>query len=62
MLPKEKHIAGKKHTKKIEGGKHMVRDKAEKAGKAEGLLLKKLFYHCSIMKTAICERNIRAYI
>ncbi len=37
----------------------MVQDKIEKVNKTDCLLLKKLLYYYSIVKTAIYERNIR---
>jgi len=44
VLPKERHIIGKKYTKNIEGDKHLVQDKAKK----DSMLFKKtalpLFY------------------
>ncbi|MEX8548620.1 MAG: IS1 family transposase [Mucilaginibacter sp.] len=59
VLPKEKHIIGKKHTKKIEGINTWFRTRLRRLARRTVCFSKKLLYHYSIMKTAIYERNIR---
>ena len=59
VLPKEKHIIGKKYTKKIEGINTWFRTRLRRLVRRTVGFSKKLIYHYSIMKTAICERNIR---
>lgn len=59
VLPKEKHILGKKYTKKIEGINTWFRTRLRRLVRRTVCFSKKLIYHYSIMKTAICERNIR---
>ena len=60
VLPKEKHIIGKKYTKKIEGVNTWFRTRLRRLVRRTVCFSKKLVYHYSIMKTAIFERNIRA--
>ena len=60
VLPKEKHIIGKKYTKKIEGINTWFRTRLRRLVRRTVCFSKKLIYHYSIMKTAIYERNIRA--
>lgn len=57
VLPKEKHITGKKYTKKIEGINTWFRTRLRRLARRTVCFSKKLIYHYSIMKTAICERN-----
>jgi len=59
VLPKEKHIIGKKYTKKIEGINTWFRTRLRRLVRRTVCFSKKLIYHYSIIKTAICERNIR---
>lgn len=59
VLPKEKHIIGKKYTKKIEGINTWFRTRLRRLVRQTVCFSKKLLYHYSIMKTAIYERNIR---
>ena len=58
VLPKEKHIIGKKYTKKIEGINTWFRTRLRRLTRRTVCFSKKLLYHYSIMKTAIYERNI----
>jgi len=58
VLPKEKHIIGKKYTKKIEGINTWFRTRLRRLVRRTVCFSKKLIYHYSIMKTAIYERNI----
>ena len=60
VLPKEKHIVGKKYTKNIEGINTWFRTRLRRLARRTVCFSKKLIYHYSIMKTAIYERNIRA--
>ena len=60
ILPKKKHIMGKKHTKKIEGINTWFRTRLRRLVRRTVCFSKKLIYHYSIMKTAIYERNIRS--
>ncbi len=60
VLPKEKHIIGKKYTKKIEGINTWFRTRLRRLVRRTVCFSKKLIYHYSIMKTAIYERNIRS--
>ena len=57
VLPKEKHIIGKKHTKKIEGINTWFRTRLRRLVRRTVCFSKKLSYHYSIMKTAIYEHN-----
>lgn len=59
VLPKDKHIIGKKYTKKIEGINTWFRTRLRRLVRRTVCFSKKLLYHYSIMKTAIYERNIR---
>ena len=59
VLPKEKHIIGKKYTKKIEGINTWLRTRLRRLVRRTVCFSKKLIYHHSIMKTAIYERNIK---
>ena len=59
ILPKEKHIIGKKYTKKIEGINTWFRTRLRRLVRRTVCFSKKLIYHYSIMKTAIYERNIK---
>ncbi len=58
VLPKERHIIGKKHTKKIEGINTWFRTRLRRLVRRTVCFSKKLIYHYSIMKTAIYERNM----
>ena len=58
VLPREKHIIGKKHTKKIEGINTWFRTRLRRLVRRTVCFSKKLIYHYFIMKTAIYERNI----
>ncbi len=60
VLTREKHIIGKKHTKKIEGINTWFRTRLRRLTRRTVCFSKKLIYHYSIMKTAIYERNIRS--
>ncbi|MEX8547387.1 MAG: IS1 family transposase [Mucilaginibacter sp.] len=60
VLPKEKHIFGKKYTKKIEGINTWFRTRLRRLARRTVCFSKKLIYHYLIMKTAIYERNIRS--
>ena len=60
VLPKEKHIVGKKYTKKIEGINTWFRTRLRRLVRRTVCFSKKLIYHYSSMKMAICERNIKA--
>jgi len=57
VLPKEKHLIGKKYTKKIEGINTWFRTRLRRLVRRTVCFSKKLLYHYSIMKTAIYERN-----
>ena len=58
VLPKEKHIIGKKYTKKIEGINTWFRTRLRRLTRRTVCFSKKLLYHYAIMKTAIYERNL----
>ena len=58
VLPKEKHLIGKKYTKKIEGINTWFRTRLRRRTRRTTCCSKKLLYHYAIMKTAIYERNI----
>ena len=60
VLPKEKHIIGKKYTKKTEGINTWFRTRLRRLVRRTVCFSKKLIYHYSIIKTAIYERNIKA--
>ncbi|WP_299289228.1 IS1 family transposase [uncultured Mucilaginibacter sp.] len=60
VLPKEKHLIGKKYTKKIEGINTWFRTRLRWLTRRTTCFSKKLLYHYAIMKTAIYERNIRS--
>ena len=57
VLPKEKHLIGKKYTKKIEGINTWFRTRLRRLVRRTVCFSKKLIYHYAIMKTAIYERN-----
>ncbi len=58
VLPKEKHLIGKKYTKKTEGANTWFRTRLRRLTRRTVCFSKKLPYHYLIMKTAIYERNI----
>lgn len=60
VLPKEKHIIGKKHKKKIEGINTWFRTRLRRLTRQTVCFSKKLIYHYPIIKTAIYESDIRA--
>jgi insertion element IS1 protein InsB len=60
VLPKDKHLIGKEHTKKIEGINTWFRARLSRLVRRTTKFSKKLKYHYAIMKMAIVMRNQQA--
>jgi IS1 family transposase len=60
VLPKEKHLVGKEHTKKIEGINTWFRARLSRLVRRTTKFSKKLRYLYTIMKMAIIKRNQQA--
>lgn len=60
VLPKQKHLIGKQHTKKIEGVNTWFRTRLRRLVRRTTCFSKKLLYHWSMMKIAITKRNEQA--
>ena len=59
VLPAQKHIIGKAHTKKIEGLNTWFRTRLRRLARRTVCFSKKLLYHFLMMKIAIVNRNNR---